>query len=337
MYALKASGKSTYTLAFFDEGHGSMSDMLWRPSCAFYLSWYVLLEDGLAPTCSLWPLWSRGGVVRVGSFVRRFSVRMDGKCCEGFGDVRRGDTRGFVLPLDVPLVEILCNSPKLFDSGDGEGSVPRWLKRDKIVYRLKASSLEMTRCKQASSKSLVKVINKDEAFFSPFFTPFVKLWRLNGWGIKEEDNLMPQEACQLKAQIMLEIVAHSLLLVKLESRENIFVHIAHRVLWQFGYEQRMVQSIGDMSCSSVLVVENKFVDIRRLQILAGAKKLFCLGLEWCTSGSSTLSKVFEALGWVRAAQGRNSTRDIWYHPNQGQRPFLSRKKIEPMVNIEAVK
>lgn len=75
------------------------------------------------------------------------------------------------------------------------------------------------------------------------------------------------------------IETHSLLSIKLESRENISVYIPHRVLRQFGFNQRTVQSIGDVSNSSVLVVEDMFVGTGRLQVVAGVKRLFCPGLE----------------------------------------------------------
>lgn len=50
------------------------------------------------------------------------------------------------------------------------------------------------------------------------------------------------------------------------------------VLCQLGYDQGAVRNTDDMSYFSALVTENRFVYERRMQILAGAKSLFSLGL-----------------------------------------------------------
>lgn len=65
---------------------------------------------------------------------------------------------------------------------------------------------------------------------------------------------------------------------KLESREDVSIYNCQRVLRKTGYNQGVVRSIGDMSYSNSLMVENKFAGEGRVGISRWAERLFCLEL-----------------------------------------------------------
>lgn len=83
---------------------------------------------------------------------------------------------------------------------------------------------------------------------------------------------------------MLTIVAPTLFPTKLEIKENILVYNHKRVLRQ-GNDQGAMMILGELTTSSVLVVEVRFVGKGRHQILTGIERLSCPRLTRAGVGS----------------------------------------------------
>lgn len=85
--------------------------------------------------------------------------------------------------------------------------------------------------KQATNKSLAKVIDKEERFcFRPYsYTPQGIMKPLLFDGMNEEIGLIPLETCVVRAKILLVIVAPMLIPCKLESTKDVLVYNPQRV------------------------------------------------------------------------------------------------------------
>lgn len=160
--------------------------------------------------------------------------------------------------------------------GGGQGgNVFRWLEEDETICTYKPRAWRWLNTKQASNKSMEKVIDKAEAFcFRPYSYTQGAPQSLCCSGTEREHKICALRACPPKYQALLAIVAPNLLPYKLESGENITVYNPQRVLQQFEYDEGPAPINGDMSCSSTLVADNMFVDMGQLQTLMGAERLY---------------------------------------------------------------
>lgn len=125
------------------------------------------------------------------------------------------------------------------------------------------------------------MINKEDDIISDRIPQFLEHYESVLFDkVNNEIRLIPPMMYLIKAQ-MLAILAPTLLQHKLESREDVLVYNPQKVLRQLGDNQGVVRSVGDMSYSSALVAENKFVSKSRVEFLLRAHWLFCprLGRE----------------------------------------------------------
>lgn len=100
-----------------------------------------------------------------------------------------------------------------------------------------------------------------------------------------------------------------------------------------------VRSTDNVSYSCLLVVENLFVSDERMQILTGAETLFCSGLRrkglMSPGGILFLAECVGVLDRFLSDK-EEFTKTCQACFDQYWRPFFRiRKKIGPMVNIEA--
>lgn len=195
---------------------------------------YVLsngLEDSLNPRPSLWKFLLWGGAVYVGLIVHWFPLciarRGRRKCREECGEVWHGHTCRFMLPLGVPLGEILYNSPQAMD-------FPIVVMRDvefpngsRGMRQFTPTSLELgdDSLQNKTRTSLWwRWSTKRMPYTSGCIATLLKeLRNINYWG-SERVGILPREACQSRSQTLLTIVALTQLQFKLELEENIFVY-----------------------------------------------------------------------------------------------------------------
>lgn len=142
------------------------------------------------------------------------------------------------------------------------------------LEHLQASSMEMAQCKQATNRSLAKVIDEDEyfCFIRYLYTPSGIASSMLFNEINEEIGLIPRETCPRRAQALLPYGSNLYSDVS-SSGERISLFIALRK-FPIGVRSRSCRSIGDMSYSNTLVAENKFVGDCRVDIFAGLEFVF---------------------------------------------------------------
>lgn len=82
---------------------------------------------------------------------------------------------------------------------------------------------------------MAKGIKKEDAFASCRISTILRNYKpLTVWDMNEEVNLIHREACQSRAQTLLEIVVPTLLPCNLESGKNINVYNVQKMLLQLG-------------------------------------------------------------------------------------------------------
>lgn len=99
--------------------------------------------------------------------------------------------------------------------------------------------------------------------------------RIHNAQLFDEDNreisLTPRETIPVKSQALLEILAPTILPSKVDSEETITIQ---GVLRQLRFDQGMVTITGELSISSALVVEARFIGQGVHQILASKQRFF---------------------------------------------------------------
>lgn len=139
-----------------------------------------------------------------------------------------------------------------------------------------------------------------------------------GWE-NEDINLLLREICPSKAQILLAIIAPTLLLSK-----SIVIYKTPESSTTV-QDQGAVQISGDTSCSSALVTENMFMGARRHQNLAKMERLFYSRLGW-------------ALDMFVGDKEDSSLEIVMLVPIKARDHFPQiQKKTGPMMNLEATR